>query len=116
MGIARRVSEQDLIDDHEKVKQPPIGQGPVDRRAAVAGAESLVSDMRMGHIAVAARRIGIPGHNPVRRGRFSDGGPIEADVESSQVDPFQLDLVGRDEQFGMVPVAGHLAEFGFQSD
>jgi hypothetical protein len=31
MGIAHRVGEQDLIDGEEKVIEPPIGQGPVDR-------------------------------------------------------------------------------------
>src|SRR5258706_193522 len=56
VSSAGRRGRQNLIDEHVKVKQSPVGQGEGDRRPAVGGTERLVPDMRMGRGSLSGRR------------------------------------------------------------
>ena len=95
-----RVGLQDLVDDQEKLVQPPLGQGPHDCAVALSGAELLVLDVGMSDVRAPCGRIGVEGHDAIRQLFFRGAGPpIESNLKSPQLDPFQDDGLGRDKQF-----------------
>jgi hypothetical protein len=66
IGVAGVVGRQDIPDQCEKVTQSPLLQGRPDGGMAVAFAEAVVTDVRMGNRIVAGRRVRIRGHDHVR--------------------------------------------------
>ena len=65
VGAGRVVGLEDLADEDEEVEQSPLSQGTADRHAAVAFAELVPLNVRMGGVGTGRRRVGIQGDHLV---------------------------------------------------
>jgi hypothetical protein len=103
------------MDNDEEVKEPPAGERLVDGRPTISKAEVLVTDVGMSHEIAFGGRIWIQCDNSKRQAAVRDFCPIQANLESTEIDLFQNDRFGGDKQLVCRYVAAHGAKFSFQT-
>ncbi len=88
VGAATGIGGKNLGHDQEEIAQPSLGDGSADGRSAFSLAKTFILYMGVCNAVVPGRRIGIKGHNAVRR-RIALRLPIQADLEAPQPDALQ---------------------------
>ena len=93
------VMRQDAANQAKGVGEPSLGHCLSQRQGGLAGTQLSILDVRMGHEIVAVGRIGFEGHHvkaPTPR-LVSYALPEELDGKWAEVDAFQGDRLGRDD-------------------
>ena len=110
VGAAAAIGVEQLGYQEEQVVEADLGHRCPDRRSALALAERLALDVRMGYLLVGGGRVRIERHHAIgmRRTQFM---PIQPNLETPKLDPLQHDRIGRDAQCVPFEVDLDLIEF-----
>jgi hypothetical protein len=86
---------QYLRDDEEEVQESPLLEGCPDRRSAFSLTQQFILNVGMGDARAGGRRVRIEGDHAIGF-RGAEGCKVQLDLETAEIDLFELDRVGLD--------------------
>ena len=110
VGAATGIGGKNLGHDQEEIAQTSLGDCSADGRSAFSLAKTFILHVGVCNAVVPGRRIGVKGHNTVRR-RIALRLPVQTDFKASQPDARQDYGIGGHTDFARFWIHIHLVEF-----